>query len=237
MKRYFFIPDLLDGLEEIVLPQEESHHILKVLRAKMGTNFYVLDGQGHIASCELIDNPHSRKLALCKVLKIETFTSATPQITLMIAAPKGKTMLGIIRQATELGISAIQPIICEFSENRNRDIPKNWEQQLLEACKQSGNPFLPIIHAPLSIKEAFQKYKNAENIVATVPNQYKKDWQQGSISGAYLNLWIGPEGGFTDQEHDAMIAQNFRAISLGQWILRVETAVVACLGAIYGKTS
>ena len=162
----------------------------------------------------------------------------SPYIILCQCLPKGKKMDLIVRQATEAGVSEIQPLESEFSIVKYDR--KNWKSKLerfnkiaKEAFQQSGSKRLPVINEPVpltSVKTAekgeiglFFHQKSIENIslhkyLFTVPDKIK--------------LIIGPEGGLSDKEIEYLRANSFRPVYLGENILRTETAALYAAAAV-----
>src|SRR6267142_1438090 len=133
----FYLPNF----QQPVLSAEEAHHATRVLRVKVGETVNVFDGRGHEAQCRFGDDG---KLTLLQ----QTATPALPcRITLAQAIPK-KNMDLIVQKATELGVTCIVPLISERTIKRPSGSPERWCEIALEACKQSGNNWLPEIHAP-----------------------------------------------------------------------------------------
>ena len=157
-----------------------------------------------------------------------------PAIRLYIAPPKGKNMDLLLKEATELGVSRITPIICKYSVSRPDGCKSAWRQHLIVACKQSRNPWLPFIDEPIDFGPALSASREL-NFLGAVPRpaaqSKESEPEQAMHNGAAL--WIGPEGGFTEEEESALLDKGAAPITVGNWILRVETAVPALLGAIY----
>ncbi len=167
----------------------------------------------------------------CRILSRSQSVPPALQIQLYVAPPRAKLMGTVVRQATELGIWRITPVLCDYSVARpdGEAVEKNWKAEALAALKQSGNPFLPEIERPCRFADVLPK-SPCQGVFG--------DLQQGGVAAVRqalggagpVALWIGPEGGFSDREREALVAQGLLPVRLGQWILRVETAVPAMLG-------
>ena len=140
-----------------------------------------------------------------------------------------------LRTATELGVTRISPILCRYGVAKPENDKDNWQQTLIAACKQSGNPFLPAISPPQNFSDALAGHDAAAGFFGAVPHANDQPIRPYERPSPHpVSLWIGPEGGFAPEEDAALRAAGLRALTIGPWILRVETAVPALLGALYG---
>ena len=216
------------------LSEEESRHAQKVLRLKNGDHIELFNGEGLTALARIDESV--RKRLNYEIESEELHSPIEPAIHLYQAIPKGKNMDLIIQKAVELGVTEIYPIITEntvaVSGNPTKKLEK-WQRITLEACKQCKQSWLPIISEPQSLTkiDAFkgeQKYTAALTQDATPLNSYLgKAEAPESIAIA-----VGPEGDFTKKETDFLMESQFKPISLGNLILRVETATIYTVSAI-----
>ena len=224
---YFYHPELTVGAE-IALCDEESRHLNKTLRIKAGATISVLDGRGSIAKAEVLSVPERRGQVVCSVLELQEFPKPKTRVHLYLCPPRNNLFSQIIRQATELGVTSIHLMESEYSVARPKD--KNiveWEKNSLAACKQSGNPFLPNFSKVVSFQEALKSCE-IPSYYGAVPQDVDKTSAQ-HIDAEEVAIWIGPEGGFSDVELQALKDSGAKGMCLGSWILRVETAVVAMM--------
>ena len=235
----FFCEELKQGDSQAILSQEESHHLAKVLRLKEGDEITVINGRGLTARAivKASDGSSRHTLVSCSIASETLSQPPCPAIRLYIAPPKGKNMDLLLKEATELGVSRITPIICKRSVSRPDGCKSAWRQHLVVACKQSRNPWLPSIDEPMDFDTALSSSCEL-NFLGAVPRAGAPSRafqpEQAMLNGAAL--WIGPEGGFTEEEEGALLDKGAAPITVGNWILRVETAVPALLGAIYAIT-
>jgi 16S rRNA (uracil1498-N3)-methyltransferase len=225
--RRFFCQTLDD--ESVSLSASESRHLCQVLRARCGDRIILLDGRGKVAQATLYSV--SKRTVLCRIDRCETLPAPSPTLSVFVATPRGKAMGRLVRQATELGVAQIVPILCENSVARpDAKTCATWESEGREACKQSGNPYLPQIEAPIALSDALARWP-IPGFVATAP-RHASGAHPASDIGDACSLWIGPEGGFSDSEQDALLGSGLTPLLIGNWVLRVETALVACAGWI-----
>ena len=223
---------------EAILDPEESRHAVVVLRLRPGDRLELLDGAGAIAQAELLEPmaaAHRRDPLRCRILERWQAPIPNRRLHLFIAPPKGRLMHQIVRDATELGVWSITPVICRFSvsDPAGKNPESLWRADVAEACKQSGNPFMPKLHPPQTFATAlagapatgcFGAVPRLATMPARLPNH------------GDLAVWIGPEGGFSDEEHQAMLERGIVPLATSPWILRVETAATAVLGALQSES-
>ena len=221
-------------MREAVLSQGEAAHACKVLRLRTGDACQLLDGQGHLAEAEIAEIDRHR--VRCAILSAQSFPLPCPKLRLYIAPPKGKNWDILLKMATELGVTRITPILCRYGVSRPDEAKDGWRETLIAACKQSGNPWLPQMDAPVAFAEAVAQSVGERGFVGMVPRHAQENAVDApESSGETLALWIGPEGGFSPEEEEALLQSGIHPLTVGRWILRVETAVPALLGALLKK--
>jgi 16S rRNA (uracil1498-N3)-methyltransferase len=228
---------------ELVLSADESHHLVAVNRARPGDTVVAFDGRGTEWICELIAD---RKNAA--VLKVRFRQKAKPrpyENTLGQALPKGPSMDAIVRKATELGAAQIAPLESERTqvhldgERSDKKIEK-WQVAALEAAKQCGNPFLPVI-APVQKASAFMEAAREYDLKLIASLEPGAKSLKGVLATFHAVqgrapkkvLWlVGPEGDFTPAELSQAKTCGFEPITLGPLVLRCETAAIYALSVL-----
>jgi 16S rRNA (uracil1498-N3)-methyltransferase len=228
---------------QLRLEAGESHHLVAVNRCQRGDPVVAFDGRGHEWLCACADP--NKSSAVLDVKSARPAAVRTREVTLAQVLPKGSAMDDIVRQATEIGVARIVPLVSERTQVRleaeraDRKIEK-WRTGAVEAAKQCGNPWLPEI-APVQELAAFLAAAKAIELklVASL--------HAGAISlkkaGAHFRAthareprsvaWlIGPEGDFSPAEMTAAVLAGFSPVTLGPLVLRCDTAVVYALGAL-----
>lgn len=234
MERRFFCPQLPAAGETVVLDEREASHFARVLRGRPGERLWLLDGQGGSAEAEALEVAgHGKRLRVAgRVLRRDQAAPPAPGLRLVVAPPRGKLMGSIVRQATELGAAVIQPILCERSVAQpDAGALGAWQQEAVEACKQSGNRFLPRLLPPATWQEVLAQAP-ATGYLGVVPGSGPAAPAQALETAGLVDFWVGPEGGFTPAEETALLAAGLRPLALSPWVLRVETAVAAGLGCL-----
>ena len=240
--RRFYIPELVHGETTVVLPESESQHALRVLRLSPGDELLLLNGKGVVARAELLDAPagvRRPKQAVCRILEPQNAARPDPPLTLCVAPPRGKAFDWILRTATELGVSVIQPILCRYGVARPEGVSENWHDTLVTAMKQSQNPWLPELCGPRefsavlkeSIASGATSVFGASPAAEATPHQPLSSGTAAQVS----RVWVGPEGGFAPEEEEAFLAAGCIPVTIGAATLRVETAVPALMGYLWGR--
>ena len=156
-------------------------------------------------------------------------------VTLGLALIKSDRLDWALQKATELGVSAIQPIITQFTDSppkadrleKKRD---HWKEILVNACEQSDNDWVPVLREPRQLNELALPRQTIVAHPVTDSVQINPDHE--------ALLLIGPEGGFSDAELDFLYKKQVKPMSLGPRILRTETAAIVgltLLGQQYGQ--
>ncbi len=239
--RRFYQPEYEPGQSVITLDEAETQHALRVLRLEPGDALQVLNGRGTIAKCDLLaDNTGVRrpKTVSVRVLEESQVSAPTQPLTLCVAIPRGKTIDLVLKAATELGVAEIQPIICQYGVSRpDESVVDAWEAVLTAALKQSMNPWRPHLHPPKEFAHAFDASGHLPGVFGASPAAEATAHQvlSAEFARTVRQIWIGPEGGFAPQEEDVLLANGCCPITIGNCILRVETAVPAMLGFLYSR--
>ncbi|MES0488669.1 MAG: RsmE family RNA methyltransferase [Leptospirales bacterium] len=206
--------------ERIQLPATDLHHIRKSLRLRGEVLIHVTDGVGNVLPCKIADDDVT---ASCGVLKPEK----RPMQTLLIMAPVKKKHLEImVQKITELGVDEIHFINSDYS-NAGLDKLERLEKIAYEACKQSKNPFLPLIK---QFNANLMEYPYEEE-----STYFWGDWHTGetldlkegtgNMSNSGFGFMNGPEGGWSEKERN-FLKNRFPCINLSRNVLRSETAAV-----------
>lgn len=226
----FYSENIPEKNELSELDKRESAHLFKTLRAKPGDKIILMDGKGTNAEAEVDSNKGIR------VISKKIHAEPRVKLFLYIAVPRKQKMDSLLKQCAETGVWKIIPMITErsISTPEKESTLERWKSILMEGCKQSGNPFAPGIELPVKFSEAIEQIeKEAQDAYYGSP--YPKDepeWTENP-NKAWL---VGPEGGFSEKEEKMMIESGAKALRIGPWTMRVETAAV-CGAAlfIYGK--
>ena len=220
---------------KVILNKEQSRHISKSLRMKVGDMLTLSCGNGKDYGC-IIDTIDGKSVTLSVCYEQANNCEPTVKVKLYQGVPKGDKLEDIIQKCTELGITEIQPVLTHRSVSRpdSKSAKKKqarYQKIALEAAQQSGRGIIPAIGEMTDLKTAVSKDNSRLKILfyegggSPLKEIINKNTQTVSI-------YIGPEGGFEESEV-ALIKENGGTVAtLGKRILRTQTAPVAALTAI-----
>lgn len=217
-----FCSQIPEAGESVSPEPREAEHLFKVMRARCGENVELLDGKG-VRAAGVIEKDRS-----IRVTAREVVPEPEEKLHLCCALPKKQKLDQLLKQAAELGAWSIRPVRCIRSVAVG-DPKERWELLLREACKQSGNPFLPVVEPEAKLPAVLEKLQQ-ENIQiyygSIAPAEHG-----GGIAKAKAVI-IGPEGGFAPEEVEMMEKCNAQPLNLGPYVLRLETAAISALAVL-----
>lgn len=201
----------------------ESHHLLEVLRAKVGDRFTVFDAERE-ALAEVVDLGPPVRYRILEERRPEREVGV--EVILYPALLKGDKLADVVRMATELGATRIQPLITRHAVPKAMGEGKLKRLQAIavEAAKQSGRLFVPEVLPPIPLREVPEV---AQGLVAHVGARALV--REVLDLGKPLALAVGPEGGFAEEEVELLRERGFTPVTLGRRILRAETAALTLL--------
>jgi 16S rRNA (uracil1498-N3)-methyltransferase len=240
MHRFIAAPEnIRDGL--ITLKDENLKHLRQVLRLETGSVIRVFDGNGTEYEAELLDV--NKNAAIAKVLlSFRSETEPKIRVTLFQGLPKGEKMELIIQKAVELGIYRIVPVITQrtvvqLDKKEREKKAERWTRIAGEAAKQCRRATIPEVAAPVDFDDAITWSGNYGASLLLYENEEKKCLKE--LLKCYtinkikdIALFIGSEGGFSEQEVEKCIALGYNIAGLGKRILRAETAAISVLAII-----
>lgn len=216
--------------QPISLSNEQAHHISHVMRMAEDDDILISD-ETAIYYCSLT---FSAKQLLAVPYKIYDHNSEHPfQIYLYMALIKTDKWELVLQKASELGVTKIIPVITsrtvvKLTDNHLKKLDR-WRKIVLEACEQAHRIKKVIISEPIKLTD-IQYENDALNIIA-YENEEANHIGKIQINKD-VNLIIGPEGGFSDNEIKALVKLGYQTYSLGARILRAETAAFYALSII-----
>lgn len=215
--------------KEFFLTQEEAHHASTVARHKVGDEIRVFDGKG--------------KQYFSKITCIQKkFVSGTllspcvvhrPNLSIELCfAPNSRTGLEeVLDKCTQLGVSYFRPILTKRSEydvlTKWENKKERWQQIMLSACKQCNTPFLPTILDPLSFEKVLS-IKKPSLLTYEAEQEHTLSWGMQTLGNPKdIRVFVGPAGGWTEEEVNLAKNNGVLLATLGVNILRAETACIA----------
>ena len=212
------------------LSAEQAHYVSNVLRKKEGDTFRIFNGQdGEWRG--VLEKPGKKDAVLILSEKIREQPEPPPPLYLFFSPLKKKQRMDIlIEKAVELGVSAFYPVLMNRTERRSLNEPR-LRAQITEAAGQCERLDVPRLYPVQPFVDIMKCYRDVPLYVCLERLSYTKPIGSYSYkSGAAF--MIGPEGGFDTQEVEMITAHAIPAISLGDTILRAETAALACLSHV-----
>lgn len=224
-----FLPEPPVG-ELLSLPEDEAHHLLRVLRLPDGAPVEALDGCGGIYYGTLTDV--TKRGAALRLQRVETRPAPTPALHLLVAPPKNLDRLEwLLEKATELGLARFTPILTQRTERRELKLDR-LRKITIAALKQSGGAWLPRLDELTPLATALAAVDSAQRFIAHLTTDpAERIALPRALAGAAhtVAVLIGPEGDFTPEEVGQARAAGFQPVTLGESVLRTETAaLLAC---------
>ncbi|MHB8856055.1 MAG: RsmE family RNA methyltransferase [Bellilinea sp.] len=232
MHRFFVPPDAFQD-ETISFPAETTQQIQRVLRLRSGEKVIALDNLGWQYSVELTEV--NRGQATGRVLEKSSVLSEPPvHLSMYLCLTQREKFEWMLQKCTEVGAAEFTPVLSSRSLVQDKHTYENkhsrWERIIQEAAEQSGRGKIPRLNQPLDYAAAVEtaRAKNGICLIAWEEETTLRlpDALQGVPTGANLTLLIGPEGGLSVEEVDQAVRIGWKAVSLGQRILRMETAAI-----------
>lgn len=223
----FYAPDIANIP---VLPESDSQHCCRVLRMVEGDNVEIVDGRGRLYRCRIV-TAHSKRTEVEVVECIALPKVWAGSITVAVAPTKHlDRMEWLVEKLVEIGVDRIVPVKCMRSERKELKTER-LNKIAVSAMKQSLKAVLPRIDEMMPLKEFIASLDdNGQRFVA-----YCDDWVERRLlakeykAGQSATVLIGPEGDFSPEEIECVMAERFIPVTLGDNRLRTETAaLVAC---------
>lgn len=239
MSKFFIEKESISG-DSIDITGEDVAHIRKVLRMRVGEKLIACDNDGTDFECEItnIDDKH----VAAKILTSWKSENEAPiRVTLFQGIPKSDKMDFIIQKCVELGIDSIVPVKTDRTvirfENTKDEVKKQqrWQKIAVEAAKQCNRGILPKITNPVDFNTALDMAGANDLILIPYENESEqglKSVLRNNSTARTIAVFIGPEGGFAEDEVKNCIERSFYSVSLGKRILRTETAGLTVLSIL-----
>ena len=232
--RFFVDPPLLSGAA-LTLPAGPARHV-QVLRLQPGAAITLFDGLGGEWSA-IVTHMGRSDVAVQIGTHDDVERELALPVTLALGMPANERMDAVVEKATELGVSCIQPLLCErsvlrLSGERAQKKVAHWQAVAVSACEQSGRTRVPRIAPVCTLADWLRG-------LPTPPPAAAARWMfslreagplnAASLTSAGVVCVSGPEGGLTAAEEAVARGAGFEAVSLGPRVLRADTAPLAVL--------
>jgi 16S rRNA (uracil1498-N3)-methyltransferase len=244
----FYCPSLAVGINE--LPADEAHHAATVMRSRAGDAVELFNGLGVVAS-GVVEQVARRGTSVRVERTHEVPFELRSRLTLAVAMSKAHRQGYLVEKCTELGVSAIWPVIAARSVTQPGEAAvEKWSRRAVEAAKQSGRAWVPIVAPVVSFADALSRARefpvalfcdlgaqavSVRSALGGTGFRVPGIGDRGLGTGAWdasMIAFVGPEGGWTDEERRAANDAGLISVMLSPTILRAETAAVAMCAAV-----
>ncbi len=213
-----------DGM--VMLSEESSHHIHQVLRLKAGDEIAITNGKGNLMKGVL--TTVNRKKTIFKITTEEIVPPPESKITICFCIIKNTSRFEwFLEKVVEIGVSEIVPVVSQRTEKKNVRMDR-MKQIMVAALLQSKQSWLPVFQEPVLFSQAILMngfdYKFIAHCVETEKSHLMDFAQSGKVQ-----MLIGPEGDFTNDEIDSALSKGFIPVTLGKNRLRSETAAIVAI--------
>ena len=219
---------------EVTLPEAAAHHAVSVLRLQVGDALNLFNGEGGEYRAILV--AANKRETRARLLEFDATERESPvDITLALGISAGERMDYSLQKATELGVTAIQPLATERSvvklaDERADKRVQHWQHVVIAACEQCGRNRVPSVAPVRKLFAYLADVDRGKRLLVLSPDAGTPLKQVAPAAAAVL--LIGAEGGLAPAEYQAAQASGFEPVRLGPRILRTETAPVAALAVL-----
>jgi 16S rRNA (uracil1498-N3)-methyltransferase len=240
--RVFILPQDPPFGQHIDITGDSHHYLARVRRVKVGDRFPGSDSRGGRWLCTVVHIGLS-SLRLRLEAAVDAAGLEQQSLHLIQCLPKAAKMDLIVRQATEAGVQRVFPVYSRYSQVKfsgRREVEKKlerWRRIARQAVQQSGAPRSPRIDSPLELESLISGYgEPSDGEVRLFFHQHREgaDTLHRCLSKSVkiITLVIGPEGGLSPEEVDLLGKKSFVPITVGQTVLRTETAALYAIAAV-----
>ena len=240
----FHCPSPLQTGEVVVLPAGAARHV-QVLRMQPGGSIILFNGAGLGGEFEATIEHMGRsdvRVIVGAHLRIER--ESLRQVHLIVGVPANDRMDWLVEKATELGVASIQPVMTErsvlrLSGERADKKRAHWQAIAVAACEQCGRNQVPAIHTVQTLNAwlgAQRMPSETERFLLSLRPETQALGSRMRGNTAAATFLSGPEGGLSTAEEEAALAKGFQPVSLGNRVLRAETAALAALSTFAALT-
>ena len=232
-QRRLFVADRLTEGAKLRLDELQARYLGRVLRLRAGDSVNLFNGEDGEWSAT-IDRLGKSQVLVSIRRSIANDAESKLRTHLVQGISRGERMDFVVQKATELGVKRITPVLTDhgvvkLDSKRASSRAAHWKRVAESACEQSGRFRPPLIDPPSSLKDWFGSTRDRDATELILTPQASTPLSDIEAPTTKVCLLIGPEGGFSDREHEDAAVAGFTAVALGPRILRTETAAVAAL--------
>lgn len=218
-------------MENVTLPEQEGHHVSRVLRLHAGDPIIVFNGRGASWDAEIIDS--GRRVIATITRSRPPLASSPARVTLAIGLLKGDAMDDVVRDATALGVAEIIPMVTAHAvvpkRARGDEAIARWQRVAIASAKQCGQLTLPVITNVSTLADVLHRAISTK-LLCVEPALGGAE--VSAIASDAVLILIGPEGGWSEDELAASRTAGCYAITLGPLTLRAELAPIVAITSV-----
>jgi 16S rRNA (uracil1498-N3)-methyltransferase len=234
-----YAPALTPDSTSLELPEDEADHLARVLRVRPGHAVHVFNGQG-LEREAFVTRVAKRTVAVDVGVAVAASDECRVRVTLAQALLKGDKLDDLIRDATMLGVIAIQPVL-----TARTDVPaaafshggrvERWQRIAVSSVKQCGRAVVPDVYPPISLAECLARDRSDVRVLLSEPAAGQGSGLEAlrartAVSSALV--LVGPEGGWAPEEVDAAARAGAIAVTLGRRTLRADATALVALSVL-----
>lgn len=237
---HFFVNQDQIGPETVTVTGPDVNHIKNVLRMKTGEEILISSGDNLEYACYIEEMGTEEVLAHVMYVQ-EAGYELSSRIYLFQGLPKGDKMELIIQKAVELGVHEIIPVatrraVVKLEGKKEENKIRRWQAIAGSAAKQSKRMYVPEVKPVMRFSQAIEQAKELD--IVLLPYELAEGMRKTKEiiaqiePGGSIGIFIGPEGGFDEEEVRMAVEMGAKAITLGKRILRTETAGLTVLSVL-----
>lgn len=212
----------------VALDEGQSHYLRAVLRRQPGDSVRLFNGRDGEWRAAL-EFPGKKSAVARPEEKLKEQPRNPKQTHLLFAPIKKGPLEWLVEKAVELGATHLHPVITARTEARHI-APERLMRQIIEAAEQCERLDAPALEPPAALERKLEEWPPGRPVLACVERSGTTLLSPSHVQPSCLAFLTGPEGGFTEAEKELMISFPYvTAVSLGEGVLRAETAAAACL--------
>jgi 16S rRNA (uracil1498-N3)-methyltransferase len=240
----FYVPGLDPSRGEAILPEDESHHLVRVMRLTAGDEIAVFDGHGHEFHARVLRADRKGVTVAIGDPIVPHAEPAVPTV-LVQAVLKGDKMDGVVRDATMAGVTRIVPVVTERSlvglaALGRAHAHERWQRVAVASAKQCRRARLPVIEAPRPFRDWLEARFDGRRLLLVEPSSDAGGVQPIRVALAAppptaVACIVGPEGGWSADERAAAVSAGCALASLGQMTLRADAVGLVAISIVNFK--
>jgi len=241
MQRYFLKNDQIQS-GVVRLTEDDAHHIIRVMRMKVGDEVIVCDENKTSFIVEISFENNDVLATIKSLIKYEVELPVS--VTIAQGLPKGDKFEWVLQKGTECGATHFIPVkmdrsVVKFDVKKEIKKLERWSKIVKEAAEQAHRQVLPTVHSVVSFKDLL-KLREMYDVCLFAYEETAKIGEMAQLKealkkvfpGSSILVLVGPEGGISDSEKNLLVENGFLPCALGPRILRTETAPIYILSAI-----